>query len=186
MDKQKTENKVQAPRRKRGESPKSSIREYVIRSSQRYSINEPKRDQRVEAKAKADRKLMESLENKEHDKYVIQPTKKSFRKNVQINGTVPNQRPTSGIDNEAYVIQPRDSQTTPKDSKKYPNGILKKTSTDGSEIHLSDDDYVVQSKRQRKFQKRAQGAMRHSSQKVDAGGADESSLDKPNWVVSSK
>ena len=178
------DKKLQKPiRRPRHDSPKSSIRDYVIRSSQRYSVNEPKRDHRVEAKAKADKRLMDSLGEKDDDgkKYVIQPTKKSFRKIVQANGAVPTTHTDKfGIDNEAYVIQPRDTQ---RDSKKYPNGILKKSSTDGSDTHQSDDEYVVQSRRQRKYQKRSQGAMRHSSQKVIAGGADENSLDKPSWVA---
>ena len=178
------DKKIQKPiRRPRDDSPKSSIRDYVIRSSQRYSINEPKRDHRVEAKAKADKRLMDSLGDKDGDgkKYVIQPTKKSFRKIAQANGSVPTAHTDKfGIDNEAYIIQPRDTQG---DSKKYPNGILKKSSTDGSDAHQSDDEYVVQSRRQRKYQKRTQGAMRHSSQKVLAGGGDENSLDKPSWVA---
>ena len=181
-------------KKKTNDSPKSSFKDYVIRSSQRYSVNEPKRDQRVEAKAKADRKLMESLGKKDvnSDKYGIAPAIKSFRKNVDVDGGIPSQKlqsEKSGIDNEAYLIQPRKpivKQTIPRDSKKYPDGILKKSSTDRSEMIHSNDQYVIQSKRQRKFQKRAHSAVRHSSQKINVHGVDENSLDKPSWVVTAK
>ena len=116
-------DKIQKPiRRSRDDSPKSSIRDYVIRSSQRYSVNEPKRDHRLEAKAKADKRLMDSLGDKDDDgkKYVIQPTKKSFRKIAQANGSVPTAHTDKfGIDNESYIIQPRDTQ---RDSKNIPTG----------------------------------------------------------------
>lgn len=175
------------------DSPKSSLRDYVIRSSQRYSINEPKRDHRVEAKAKADRELMESLENKKPRAALMTSSlrhhRKSFRKHArhhhhQNGSALPLQRSRSersGLENAGFTLQPKDNSP-----KLYPDGILKKSSAsiDGTS---SDDEYLVQSRRQRKFLKRAahaQGALRLSSQRVSAGGAtDESALDKPSWVV---
>ena len=87
------------------------------------------------------------------------------------------------------MIQPS-SLTRGGWERKFPNGILKKSENtrDDDEIPtaVSDDEYIVQSgsRKPRKFQKRAaHGALRHSSHRVSTGGLDESTLDKPSWVV---
>ncbi len=69
--------------------------------------------------------------------------------------------------------------------KTFPNGILKKTPTAPPVKSATHNEKLRSSRIGTKYHKHGQGALRHSSQKVTAGGSDRFSLDTPDWVVQS-
>ncbi len=93
-------------------------------------------------------------------------------------------RPKNGESRPNIENINRESRRSGAD-KTFPNDILKKSPTVPPGKESTHNDNPGSSRLGSKYHKHGQGALRHSSQKVTAGGTDRFSLDTPDWVVQS-